>query len=493
MKSKLYQPLAILMTASTMWMISPIMTNVYAQESGDNVEVIETNSVETVEWVISPSIASWTYGEKASTPSGSVSDGSSVIFTYSDEENGDYSSSQPTAAGDYFMKATVGDLEKIVTFTIEKANQQSPSLSIDGTSIIGIDDQMEYRSESSTDYTDLTTSTVLETGTYYVRYKEDINHYASDEVEIVIKSETTDNDGSTTTAEKNQDRIPQAQNGKIGMKMPKSTNHKFPQKMTGQSKGQANTQLLKSTQALLKSNSSTSSSSQKYTTINTATHNPKKVTVKDTSLSSCTKTISYGDGKIIIKINSDDDLSVSIDSLQKLIDGCLTDNQKLKVANGKTVTLRLTITKSTLTDDDVTLLNTTIDYLNRNSTTYTADSTIHVLMEKKWAGGSYTTIDENNRNFKLTISLLDHDDYQAIQIIDDTVEVVDDIDDSINTFTYSIGYSGYYTLIKMTELVETPKQSLSLPIYLVWIIPFAALILLIKSKKAQIKEWIDNF
>lgn len=74
-------------------------------------------------WTLDPHISNWTYGDIASQPSAKAIYGE-PIFTYSDKKDGVYSSSVPTDAGVYYMKAAVPSsrnynaLETIVPFTI---------------------------------------------------------------------------------------------------------------------------------------------------------------------------------------------------------------------------------------------------------------------------------------------------------------------------------------------------------------------------------------
>lgn len=76
-------------------------------------------------WSISPSIQGWRYGEKPSVPRGAAKFGE-VVFSYSSQQNGVYTSAVPQSIGTYYMKATVAEagnysgLESIVSFTISK-------------------------------------------------------------------------------------------------------------------------------------------------------------------------------------------------------------------------------------------------------------------------------------------------------------------------------------------------------------------------------------
>lgn len=82
-----------------------------------NVEKLTNN------WIKEPSISGWTYGENAHTPDAQANVGT-VVYSYSNQENGTFTSPAPTEAGIWYMKASVTgvndfkDLEKIISFTI---------------------------------------------------------------------------------------------------------------------------------------------------------------------------------------------------------------------------------------------------------------------------------------------------------------------------------------------------------------------------------------
>ena len=77
-------------------------------------------------WSTSPSIAGWTYGETPGTPAGSAEHGTAV-FTYSSSETGEFKDEIPSAAGTWYMKASVPasaeykGLNEVVAFIIRKA------------------------------------------------------------------------------------------------------------------------------------------------------------------------------------------------------------------------------------------------------------------------------------------------------------------------------------------------------------------------------------
>ena len=85
-----------------------------------------TNGQATNAWTQELSVSDWTYGETANAPSASARYGN-VVYTYSTEENGTYTSEVPQAAGTYYVKATVvatdqyTGLEAVKEFHIEKA------------------------------------------------------------------------------------------------------------------------------------------------------------------------------------------------------------------------------------------------------------------------------------------------------------------------------------------------------------------------------------
>lgn len=77
-------------------------------------------------WTQELSISDWTYGQEASVPSASAQYGE-VVYTYSTEEDGEYTTVVPKSAGTYYVKASVAGtdqytgLEAIKEFHINKA------------------------------------------------------------------------------------------------------------------------------------------------------------------------------------------------------------------------------------------------------------------------------------------------------------------------------------------------------------------------------------
>ena len=73
------------------------------------------------------SIAGWTYGETANEPTATAKFGTAT-FTYATSENGTYTETKPTDAGDYWVKATVAETKnyagatQTLKFTIAKAH-----------------------------------------------------------------------------------------------------------------------------------------------------------------------------------------------------------------------------------------------------------------------------------------------------------------------------------------------------------------------------------
>lgn len=121
-------------------------------------------------------------------------------------EGGEYSTELPQAtnAGTYTVYYKVfGDdyhndtTENSVSVTIAKATQSAPTTSAavaetikgkaDGK-ITGVTSNMEYKKQNDENYTGITGETVenLAIGTYFVRYKEDANHFASEDAQVVI-------------------------------------------------------------------------------------------------------------------------------------------------------------------------------------------------------------------------------------------------------------------------------------------------------------------
>ncbi|HIV53837.1 MAG TPA: CHAP domain-containing protein [Candidatus Mediterraneibacter norwichensis] len=91
------------------------------------VHSFRTNGPSVNSWTQELSISDWTYGQEASVPSASAKYGD-VVYTYSTEENGEYTAEVPQSAGTYYVKASVAEapdqytgLEAIKEFHIYKA------------------------------------------------------------------------------------------------------------------------------------------------------------------------------------------------------------------------------------------------------------------------------------------------------------------------------------------------------------------------------------
>ena len=160
---------------------------------------------DTNEWTSDLAIDSWKYGEEAKEPTITAKYGE-PIYTYSTEEDGEYTSTVPENAGTYYVKAEVAEtanyagLEGVVTtFEIGKADQNAPEgietlastleENADGM-ITNVTDAMEYRAEDETEYTPIEGTEIADVlaGKYYVRYQETDNYNASADTEVVVET-----------------------------------------------------------------------------------------------------------------------------------------------------------------------------------------------------------------------------------------------------------------------------------------------------------------
>ena len=108
-------------------------------------------------WIDELTISGWTYGQNPNTPTAKSKFGD-VVFSYSDKKNGAYTSTKPTKAGTYYVKATVegtlnykGLVSEPVEFTILKANTtltitSSVDKTYDGNKV----DEPTYQTSGST-------------------------------------------------------------------------------------------------------------------------------------------------------------------------------------------------------------------------------------------------------------------------------------------------------------------------------------------------------
>ena len=96
--------------------------------NGASIEKAFSISIANNEWTKDLTITGWTYGEAASAPGAAAKYGD-VVYTYSDKEDGTYTSGVPVNAGTWYVKASVQGTENYtglesdpVTFEITKAN-----------------------------------------------------------------------------------------------------------------------------------------------------------------------------------------------------------------------------------------------------------------------------------------------------------------------------------------------------------------------------------
>ncbi len=113
------------------------------------------------------------------------------------KDGGSYSSTVPTAAGNYTARISVKSNYIYVTYTIEKANQTEPMGvgkadttyidTIDGK-LTGVTADMEYKLSTASAWSPIggTTVTKLASGTYYIRVAETDNYKASNYVTVTI-------------------------------------------------------------------------------------------------------------------------------------------------------------------------------------------------------------------------------------------------------------------------------------------------------------------
>lgn len=152
---------------------------------------------------LSLSLNNWVYGATPSQPilSGNAG-GGKVSYSYTlVGGTGDYSSTLPTNAGHYMVKADVAATDAYLAgsaktdFTITPASQ--PMVDVSGVAasapgkndgkISGLSIFMEYSSEKTGTYTKVTDKDMLfAPGTYWVRAVGDENHYPSDPAKVTI-------------------------------------------------------------------------------------------------------------------------------------------------------------------------------------------------------------------------------------------------------------------------------------------------------------------
>ena len=118
--------------AGTYWVKAEIKGNAFHNDRSTEYVRFQITRA-TNEWIQALDIKDWKEAEKANTPTTTAKFGDAV-FTYSDSENGPYTSEVPTKAGTWYVKATVTGtanytgLESIRAFTIQEQDQPSGSV-----------------------------------------------------------------------------------------------------------------------------------------------------------------------------------------------------------------------------------------------------------------------------------------------------------------------------------------------------------------------------
>lgn len=131
----------------------------------------------------------WTFGEKASVPTATAKYGT-IDYTYSDSENGTYTDTVPTQAGNYYVKASVaatGDYngcEAKTSFTIS-----SKTIAAQDIAISGIDEYYLFtNSEIKPEPTVTVDGIVLKKGTdYTVGYENNVQIGKNAKVIVTLK------------------------------------------------------------------------------------------------------------------------------------------------------------------------------------------------------------------------------------------------------------------------------------------------------------------
>ncbi|MBQ6504874.1 MAG: InlB B-repeat-containing protein [Flexilinea sp.] len=141
-------------------------------------------------------ISNWTYGDDPSTPTATASYGvDTVVFTYSDAEDGAYTADVPTEAGDYFVKAFIAatenypEAEDITGFSILPAESEpatviannrtydrteQPLVTVEGEAVGGtmvFAVTMENTEPADASVYSESIPKATDAGTYYVWYK----------------------------------------------------------------------------------------------------------------------------------------------------------------------------------------------------------------------------------------------------------------------------------------------------------------------------------
>ena len=104
-------------------------------DSEDAAKTLKFNIIAATANNVTVSIAGWTYGKDAKTPTSTADFGAdTATYTYSSSENGEYSADAPTDAGTWYVKASIPETENYpageakTSFTITKAEVTAPTI-----------------------------------------------------------------------------------------------------------------------------------------------------------------------------------------------------------------------------------------------------------------------------------------------------------------------------------------------------------------------------
>ena len=183
----------------------------YNSRSGVDVNVKVSAAVENI---VAVNIEGWTYGGTAKTPTSTATFGAdTVVYTYSDAENGTFIGTIPETAGIWYVKASVSGTdnypngEAVTSFAIAKADiivsapaaeeglvytGEPLNLITKGTTSFG---EMEYSLDGKTYSTYIPKGTEAGNYTIYYRVPGDGNHndYAAKTVNATISAVNVDN------------------------------------------------------------------------------------------------------------------------------------------------------------------------------------------------------------------------------------------------------------------------------------------------------------
>lgn len=206
-------------------------------------------------------------------------------------------------------------------------------------------------------------------------------------------------------------------------------------------------------------------------TIDRQTGNPEGVEVKDETVTE-NSVIPYGNGAIRVLVESAEEdtekVSYGVVSSQQVIDGCLTEEEKLRVANGDSVDIRVIVSRKTdtgITEDDRQKITEAGDQLGQSVPGLNLGEYLDIQLDKRINGAEWENIAQADQDIEITIDIpddlqFDGTTYFIIRCHNGECVTLKDLDDDPKTITISTAYFSSYALFYTKSDQETVEDAI---------------------------------